>query len=385
MGVNSNSSLRDPETPTPPHSLSLVSKQFAITGDFLDAAPYGAGHIHDTFLVRFSPSQSFILQRINTRVFRNPQAVMENIVRVTEHLRAKLAAAPGPDWSREALRLIPAKDGRPWFVDDDGSYWRMFDFIGGTLTHEICETRGQAFEAARVVARFQKMLSDLPGGRLQETIPFFHHTPRRLRALEEAVAQDAANRCAGAKAEIEFALSRRDLARAVVDLMEAGKIPERVTHNDTKLNNVLFDEATGRGLCIVDLDTCMPGSVLYDFGDMVRTMTCPAAEDETDLTKVSMDIRYFEALVRGYLGEARGFLCADEIRNLALSGRLMTFTVGVRFLTDYLSGDTYFKIHRPGHNLDRCRNQFKLVQSMEKQSATMESIVADCGNLKLET
>jgi hypothetical protein len=301
------------------------------------------------------------------------------------HLRAKLASVPGSDPSREALRLIPAKDGRPWFVDDDGSFWRVFDFISGTLTHDICETPGQAFEAARVVARFQKLLSDLPGGRLQETIPFFHHTPRRLQALEEAVAQDVANRCAGVRAEIEFVLARRDLAGAVVNLMEAGKIPERVTHNDTKLNNVLFDEATGRGLCIVDLDTCMPGSVLYDFGDMVRTMTCPAAEDEADLSKVSMDIRYFEALVRGYLGEAHGFLCADEIRNLALSSRLMTFTVGVRFLTDYLSGDTYFKVHRPGHNLDRCRNQFKLVESMEEQSATMESIVADCRNLKLET
>jgi len=227
------------------------------------------------------------------------------------------------------------------------------------------------------VARFQKLLSDLPGGPLHETIPFFHHAPRRLLALEEAVSKDAAGRCAAAKAEIEFALSRRELAHSVARRIEAGQIPVRVTHNDTKLNNVLFDEASGRGLCLVDLDTCMPGSVLYDFGDMVRTMTCPAAEDETDLSRVGMELRFFEALVRGYLGEAREFLCANEIGNLALSGRLMTFVVGVRFLTDYLSGDTYFKVHHPGHNLDRARNQFKRVRSMEKQEGEMEAIVAE--------
>ena len=358
------------------HSVLSASAHFAIPGAFLDAAPYGTGHIHDTFRVR-SSSGSYILQRINSRIFTNPQAVMDNIVRVTAHLRAKLKSVPGADPSREALRLIPAKDGRPWFVDDAGSFWRMFDFIGGTLTHEVCEAPGQAFEAARVVARFQKLLSDLPGGPLQETIPFFHHAPRRLQALEEAVARDVANRCAGTKAEIEFALSRLALANSVVTLIEAGRIPERATHNDTKLNNVLFDESTGRGLCLVDLDTCMPGSVLYDFGDMVRTMTCRAAEDEMDLSKVAMDLRYFEALARGYLGEAREFLCADEIRNLALSGRLMTFTVGVRFLTDYLSGDTYFKTRRHGHNLDRARNQFALVKSMEDQTADMEVVVAE--------
>lgn len=357
-----------------------IAACFAAEGSLLEAAPYGTGHIHDTFRIRYSQSGSFILQRINARIFRNPQAVMENIVRVTGHLHAKLAAMPGSDPSREALRLVPAKDGRPWFVDGSGSVWRMFGFIGGTLAHEVCETQEQAFEAARVVARFQKLLSDLPGGRLQETIPHFHHTPRRVQDLEEVVAQDGANRCASAKPEIEFALSHRELACAVVNLMEAGKIPERVTHNDTKLNNVLFDERTDRGLCIVDLDTCMPGSVLYDFGDMVRTMTSPVAEDEADLSKVLMDIRYFRALVRGYLGEARGFLCADEVRNLVLSGRLMTFTVGVRFLTDYLAGDTYFKVHRPGHNLDRCRNQFKLVQSMERQEGEMEAVVRKMEN-----
>jgi hypothetical protein len=357
------------------NDLSSIVAHFAIPGEFLDAAPYGAGHIHDTFRVRSSPSSSFILQRINARVFTNPQAVMENIVRVTGHLRAKLAAVPGSDPSREALRMVPAKDGRMWFVDDNSSYWRMFDLIGGAVTHEVCESHGQAFEAARVVARFQSLLSDLPGERLRETIPFFHHTPRRLQALEDAVARDVANRCAGAQAEIEFALSRRDLANSVVHLLETGRIPERVTHNDTKLNNVLFDETTGRGLCIVDLDTCMPGSVLYDFGDMVRTMTSNAAEDEADLSRVFMDMQYFDALLLGYLDEARGFLCADEIGNLALSGRLMTFTVGVRFLTDHLAGDTYFKVHRPCHNLDRCRNQFKLVQSMEEQAAEMEAVV----------
>jgi len=372
-------------TPVLQHSLlTAVVSHFAVPVPVLDAVPYGAGHIHDTFRVR-SSSGDFILQRINARIFKDPRAVMENIVRVTEHLRGKLAAMPGADPSREALRLIPAKDGTPWFVDSDGSFWRMFAFIGGAVTHEVCAAPAHAFEAARVVARFQKLLSDLPGGPLHETIPFFHHAPRRILTLEEAVSKDAAGRCAAAKAEIEFALSRRELAHSVAGSIETGRIPVRVTHNDTKLNNVLFDEASGRGLCLVDLDTCMPGSVLYDFGDMVRTMTCPAAEDETDLSKVRMDMRYFDALVRGYLGEAREFLCADEIDNLALSGRLMTFVVGVRFLTDHLSGDTYFRVHRPNHNLDRARNQFKRVESMEEHSATMGTIVAECGNLKSET
>ena len=361
-------------TPSLQRSACFVAGCFAIP--VLAATPYGTGHIHDTFRVR-SSSGDFILQRINTRIFKDPRAVMENIVRVTEHLRGKLAATPGADPSREALRLIPAKDGTPWFVDNDGSFWRMFAFIGGAVTHEVCAAPEHAFEAARVVARFQKLLSDLPGGPLHETIPFFHHAPRRLLALEEAVSKDAAGRCAAAKAEIEFALSRRELAHSVARRIEAGQIPVRVTHNDTKLNNVLFDEASGRGLCLVDLDTCMPGSVLYDFGDMVRTMTCPAAEDETDLSRVGMELRFFEALVRGYLGEARDFLCADELGNLALSGRLMTFVVGVRFLTDHLSGDTYFKVHHPGHNLDRARNQFKRVRSMEKQEGEMEAIVAE--------
>lgn len=388
MGVESSPSPRYPDTPIPPHVLAAVASRFSIAGSFLSAAPYGNGHIHDTYLARFDAGgreTGLILQRINGRVFKDPLAVVENVARVTRHLQARLAAIPGADPARQAMSLVPARDGATCWRDDEGHFWRAFGFVEGTLTRETCTDPRQAYEAARVVGRFQSLLADLPLPRLHETIPFFHHTPRRLQALEEALAKDPANRCRDAKPEIEFALARRDLAPAIVDLLGSGAIPERVAHNDTKLNNVLFDEQTGRGLCLVDLDTCMPGSVLYDFGDMVRTMTCEAAEDETDLSRVRMDPARFGALVRGYLETAGGFLAAREIEMLPIAGRLLTFTIGIRFLTDYLSGDVYFKTHRPGHNLDRCRAQFRLVQSMEAQAAAMESIVAACGNLKLET
>ena len=373
MGVTSSPSPRYSDTPIPPYVLA----QFSIpaTGT---VAPCGHGHIHDTYLARFAEGgreTAVILQRLNGRVFPDIPAVMDNIARVTRHLQAKLAALPGADPVREALSLVPARDGAPCWRDEDGRWWRAFRFVDGTVTHETCTDPVQAYEAARVVGRFQSLLADLPGPRLRETIPFFHHTPRRLQALDDAIARDAAGRRGQAAPEIEFALVRRDLAPAIVARLEAGELPERVTHNDTKLNNVLFDAKTGRGLCLIDLDTCMPGSALYDFGDMVRTMTGEAAEDETDLSKVRVDLKRFEALVRGYLETAGGFLCRRELDLLALSGRLLTFTIGVRFLTDFLSGDVYFKTSRPNHNLDRCRVQFRLVQSMEEQEAEMRAVV----------
>ena len=375
MGVKPDPAHRHPEAPALSHP--LVSR-FAVTGEFLDAVPYGSGHIHDTLLARFAADGSetgVIFQRLNDRVFRDPPKVMENIARVTAHLHARLAAIPGADPDRDALRLVPTRDGRTFAIDDEGRCWRAFRFIDRTRTFEVCKNPLQAAEAGRVVARFQELLSDLPAPRLHDTIPFFHDTPRRLDHLEAAVADDVAGRCAAVEAEIAFARDRRGDMSAVAELVRRGEIPERVTHNDTKLNNILFDESTGRGLCLTDLDTCMAGSALYDFGDMVRTMTSTAAEDEADASKVGLDLALFEGLTRGYLEIARAFLTPREIEWLAFSGRLLTFTVGVRFLTDYLSGDVYFKIHRPGHNLDRCRNQFRLVESMERQDSAMRSAV----------
>ena len=336
------------------------------------AVPYGSGHINDTyrvFLQNGSVERSFILQRINHQIFKNPVTLMENIERVTAHMSQKMAGLP--DKERRALSLIPTDAGHLWYQDGDGNYWRAYNFVGGARSYDAVESTLQAYQAGKAFGRFQDMLADLPAPRLLESIPDFHNTPKRFAVLEEAIEKDVANRAASARPEIEFALSRRELTGR---LLEAG-LPERVTHNDTKLNNVLIDDVSGEGICVIDLDTVMPGLVAYDFGDMVRTTTSPAKEDEQDLSKVGMNFGMFEALLRGYLDAAGGFLTPGERKVLALSGKLITFEIGTRFLTDYLSGDTYFKVHRPGHNLDRARTQFKLVESIEKQEDAMEALV----------
>lgn len=348
------------------YDLSVIARQFQIPGEFLHAAPYGSGHINDTYAAVFQERGArvrYILQRINHRIFKNPVALMENIQRVTAHLQAKREP--------RALTLIPTRDGGSFHRDALGNYWRAYVFIEGAHTYDAVESPRQAYEAAKAFGRFQRLLSDLPPPRLHDTIPDFHHTPKRFAALEAAIAADAAGRARSAQKEIEFALARREMTGR---LIEAG-LPERVTHNDTKLNNVMLDDLTGEGVSVIDLDTVMPGLALYDFGDMVRTTTSPALEDERDLSKVRMQFPMFEALVRGYLSSAGGFLTREEKRLLAFSGLLITFEIGIRFLTDYLAGDVYFKVHRDGHNLDRCRTQFKLVESIEQQQQAMEQLV----------
>jgi aminoglycoside phosphotransferase (APT) family kinase protein len=273
------------------------------------------------------------------------------------------------------LTLIPAHDGLVWHVDADGSYWRVYHFINKARTYDAIESAEQALQAAKAFGHFQKLLVDLPAPRLHDTIPDFHHTPKRFAALEQAIASDIAGRAILAKHEIEFALAHQSITGV---LLEAN-LPERVTHNDTKINNVLLDDATGEGICVIDLDTVMPGLALYDFGDMVRTATCPAKEDEQDLSLVSMQFPMFEALVRGYLASAGGILTKAEKQYLAFSGKLITFEIGIRFLADSLAGDTYFKVHRDGHNLDRCRTQFKLVESIERQEDKMNQLVESIG------
>jgi len=354
------------------HDVGAVARQFEIGGQFVSAELYGSGHINDSYCVVFQQGREpmrVILQRINHHIFKNPQALMENIQRVTSHLAAQVNGAP--DGDRRVLRLIPARDGRAWHVDVDGNTWRAYRFIDGARTYDAVERTEQAFEAAKAFGRFQQMLVDLPAPRLHDTIPDFHHTPKRFMALEQAIALDKEGRAIHAKAEIEFALAHEPIASVLLD----AHLPERVTHNDTKFNNVMLDDATGEGICVIDLDTVMPGLVLYDFGDMVRTTTSTAMEDEQDLSKVSLQFPMFEALVRGYLSSAGSFLTKAEKQHLAFSGKLITFEIGIRFLTDYLAGDTYFKVHREGHNLDRCRTQFKLVKSIEEQEDRMERLV----------
>jgi Ser/Thr protein kinase RdoA (MazF antagonist) len=354
------------------HDVRAVARHFQIPGQFLAAEPYGTGHINDTYRVVFEQSArpaSFIFQRINHSVFKNPVALMDNIQRVTTHIAGKSAASPDP---RRSLTLIPSNDGASFHRDDLANYWRVYVFIENARTFDAVESTAQAFQAAKTFGQFQKLLADLPAPRLHDTIPNFHHTPTRFANLEKAVERNAANRAQSAKAEIEFALQNKAMTSVLLD----ANLPERVTHNDTKFNNVMLDDATSEGVCVIDLDTVMPGLALYDFGDMVRTTTSPTKEDELDLSKVRMEFPMFEALVRGYLASAADFLTPAEKNFLPFSGKLITFEIGLRFLTDYLEGDTYFKIHRPAHNLDRARTQFKLVQSITAQEPAMNRLIA---------
>jgi hypothetical protein len=358
------------------HNAGAAARQFQIAGEFVRATPYGSGHINDTWCAVFhqagQPVRS-ILQRINLHVFKNPVALMKNIERVTSHLAARTAREPADeaDRGRQVLTIIPTHAGQSWHLDADGTYWRAYRFIEHASTYDAAGSTGQAFQAAMAFGRFQKLLVDLPAPRLHDTIPDFHNTAKRFSALEQVIAADVAGRAMLASPEIEFALARQSLAGVLLN----ADLPERVTHNDTKLNNVMLDDATGKGICVVDLDTVMPGLALYDFGDMVRATTSPAQEDDRDLSRVTMQFPLFEALARGYLASAGSFLTKAEKQHLVVSSKLITFEQGIRFLADYLTGDTYYKVHRDGHNLDRCRTQFKLLQSIEQQEEQMHRLV----------
>lgn len=356
-----------------------IVKAFSISGGFKSGAAYGSGHINDTFEVVVElPDRSvrrIILQRVNHWVFKNVPALMENIQRVTEHVSRRLAGGSSPNVPARSLTLVPARDGRAFHRDALGGWWRCYHFIEGARTHDIIESPHQAREAARAFGEFQKVLVDLPGGRLNETIPNFHHTRSRFESFRSVVTADRVGRSKLAQGEIEFAHAHEPLVDVLLGLQARGEIPERITHNDTKLNNVMIDEITQRAVCVIDLDTVMPGLGLYDFGDMVRSATNSAAEDERDLSRVQARLTIFEALVEGYLAAARPFLNQAEIDHLVLSGQLITFEIGLRFLTDFLEGDVYFKTKRPDHNLDRARNQFALLRSLELQQTAMEAIV----------
>jgi len=352
--------------------LSAVVSAFQLDGEFVGGAPYGSGHINDSYCVECRAERGVVrslLQRINGRVFKDPLSLMENVQRVTAHLAERVYGEA--DAERRVLRLIPARDGRGWHVDGAGDVWRAYRFIEGARTYDAVRSVKQAFEAAKAFGRFQKMLVDLPAPRLHDTIPDFHNTAKRYVTLERAIAEDAAGRAPLVKDEIDFARARAPIASV---LQEAG-LPERITHNDTKFNNVMLDDVTGEGICVVDLDTVMPGLVLHDFGDMVRTTTSPAEEDERDLSKVTMQFWMFEALLRGYLSTAGEFLTREEKELLVVASKVIVFEQGIRFLTDHLNGDTYYKVHREGHNLDRCRTQFTLLESIENQEPAMEGLL----------
>ncbi|MDR0353488.1 MAG: aminoglycoside phosphotransferase family protein [Opitutaceae bacterium] len=367
------------QPPAPPVDLAAIARGFALHGQCLGGRPHGNGHINDTYAVAFDQAGApvrYIFQRVNNRVFKDVPALMDNISRVTARAAGRAAELGGDDASRRALTLVPARDGRPYLVDEHGAFWRCYLFIEKARTYDIVETPAHAREAARAFGDFQRLLTGLPGARLHETIPDFHNTRRRYENLLRAIDADPLNRAAAVRDEIAFAKHNENLVDVLAKLHAAGEAPERVTHNDTKFNNVMLDDATHTGVCVIDLDTVMPGLALHDFGDMVRSATNAAAEDEPDLSKVSMRMPVYEGLVAGYLAAAGDFLTEAERAHLAFSGRLITFEIGLRFLTDHIEGDVYFKTRRPGHNLDRARNQFALVRDIDARQSAMEAVAA---------
>jgi len=362
--------------------LAAVGRRFTLEGEFLGARAYGGGHIHGTYLATYRHGGRhirYVHQRLNRIVFRNHEGVMRNLTRVLDHLHFKLAGLGAAEVSRRVLTLVPARDGRAFAVDDAGEVWRTYLFIEGASCLERAERPREAFEAARAFGEFQRLLLDLPGPRLHETIPDFHHTPKRLAALRRVVDVDAHNRAVEARAEIEFVAAHEHLADRLLRPHAQGLLPERVIHNDTKINNVLLDDATGEAICVIDLDTAMPGLSLFDFGDMVRSVAGTRPEDDPDAEKVAVRPEIFAALAAGFLSALGGLLVPAERENLVLASQVMTFECGVRFLTDFLEGDPYFKVRRPGHNLDRCRTQFALLRSLFEREDELRRLVEGIG------
>ncbi len=340
---------------------------FALDGECVEVVPLKRGHIHDTLVGTWrtaAGTRRIVHQRVNTHVFRDPALLMRNWLRVTDHVRAALARDGKPDLERRCLRAIPARSGAACYTDTAGAVWRAFAFIEGAHSVDVPGSPTQAQEAARAFGAFAAQLADLPPAEIAESIPRFHDFGHRLANLEAAITADAHARARDAAEDTERARRLAGEVERALASEGAAALPLRVVHNDCKLNNVLFDERTGEALCVIDLDTVMPGSVLADFGDLARTAACPAPEDEPDLARVRVDARLYEALVRGYLAGTGGLLTPVEIALLPLAGPLIALETGVRFLTDHLSGDGYFRIHRPGHNLDRARVQLRLTEQL---------------------
>ncbi|GGK78665.1 phosphotransferase enzyme family protein [Rufibacter glacialis] len=357
-------------------TLTEVLAKFATAGTVAGIEPFGSGHIHDTYWVKTAESTSpdYLLQRVNHHVFKDVPALMENILLVTAHLRNKLAATPEANPAEEVLTLLPTRQNQAFYQDGDGNFWRMFLFLQNTRSYDLVETEQQAFEGGRAFGRFQALLVDLEPGLLHETIPHFHNLQSRLRLFDLALVHNHEGRAQETAAEIAFVQERAETMLGILTLGQEGKLPLRVTHNDTKFNNVLLN-AQDLAQCVIDLDTVMPGYVAYDFGDAIRTTVNAAPEDEEDLAKIQVNLPLFEAFTKGYLQEAGTFLTEKEIESLTMGVTLLPFIMGLRFLTDYLGGDTYYKIKHPGHNLQRARAQFRLVQLLEEKQEHLGAII----------
>jgi serine/threonine protein kinase len=356
---------------------------FDIAGDFISGKPCGSGHINDTFHVKAQHRThqiDYVFQRINTNVFKQPDHLMDNLSRVVEHCRKKLIEDDCGEIDRRVLSVFKTKEGGNFYMDNDHSCWRCHLFINNASTYDIPEHHSQLFEAAKAFGNFQKMLTDLPGKPLHETIPDFHNGPKRFENFKKALKKDRYDRAKNVTAEVDFLFDHSWIFYVLPDLVEEGQIPVRITHNDTKINNVMLDDDSGEGICVIDLDTVMPGLSLYDFGDLVRSAGSISREDESDMSQVNLDVSRFEAILRGYFASAGEFLTAEEKKQLVLSSKLLCLMIGTRFLTDYLDGDNYFKVKRPGQNIDRTRTQFRLVESITEQETRLNEIVAECVN-----
>lgn len=358
--------------------LEEASAGFQFEGTLISKEPYGNGHINDTFLLKFADEDGKehkrILQRMNKSVFKQPVELMENIMNVTSYLQ-NIIEKNGGNPKRETLNVIPALDGKPYYCDTDGEYWRSYRFIEDAICYEMAECPDDFYQSGFSFGNFQRLLAEYPAETLHETIVGFHDTRARFQVFKKAVEEDICGRAASVRPEIEFVLNHEHLANIFGELQDKGEIPIRVTHNDTKLNNIMIDKNTKKGICVIDLDTVMPGLAMNDFGDSIRFGASTALEDEPDLSKVSCSMELYEAFTKGFIEGCGGRLTEKEIDLMPMGAKVMTFECGMRFLTDYLQGDVYFKTHREGQNLDRCRTQFKLVEDMEQKWDTMCAIV----------
>ncbi len=358
--------------------LESILSQFSISGTLLKAERFGSGLINDTYLCEFregGAARKYILQRINTTVFRHPEQVMQNVEAVTTHMVKRLRAEGVADPYAVTPALISTRNKRSFYHDERGAYWRVFHFIETGTVFDTVQDRRHAYEIGRGIGRFQSLVSDLPPAKLHDTLPGFHHTPDYLAAYDDAVNTDAGGRVRQAGAEIAFVSRRRHLAGALIDLMISKELPLRVVHNDPKVNNIMIHKETGKVLCMLDLDTVKPGIVHFDFGDCVRSAANPAGENAKNLESVDLDMSLFEAITEGYLREAGEFLTKKELELLPVSVKVITFELGLRFLADFLRGDTYFKIRYPIHNLHRARVQFRLLESIEANEDQMSSFL----------
>ena len=350
---------------------------FKLPGELKECIRYGSGHINDTYRLTYETPQGtkrYILQRMSTSIFKKPLELMENVSGVTTWLRKKIIENGG-DPERETLTLVKSNDGLPYFVDSTGEYWRVYLFIEGATCYDAVKDDNDFYQSAVAFGHFQRLLADYPAETLHETIKDFHNTPDRLEKFKKAVAEDICGRAASVQKEIDFILEREELTHALYDLQLDGRLPLRVTHNDTKLNNIMIDDETGKAICVIDLDTVMPGLTANDFGDSIRFGASTALEDEQDLSKVSCDLHLFDVYARGFIEGCGGALTDLEIDMLPMGAILMTFENGIRFLTDHLEGDHYYHIHREGHNLDRCRTQLTLVKDMQEKLPQMNAII----------